>query len=316
MEAQILARLQKNGLEGSIVSAGHLPDIKREIDRWAAQNYLAPGVFNECLSWLEFESSNVISEARSIITVAIPDPQTRFVFTWNKRSIPVIVPPTYLHWQKANDRAKESLLAVLKPAGYSIVAAKLPAKLLAVRSGLGQYGKNNLCYVGKRGSFHRLICFYSDLPCTVDTWQEMKSLPRCEKCTVCRQSCPSHAIAGEHFLPRIERCLTYHNEKPGAIAFPKWLDPSWHNSLVGCMICQKVCPENRSYLHQIKPGAVFKQEETEKLLTSPVPDLLPPELERKLKDCDLIAALDILPRNLQALVSNLSLPPFQRQINF
>ena len=302
MQEQLLANLKKNGLEGSIVSIEHLKDLQDEIENWHRQAVMDEQLYNECLSWLIFHARESLPDARSIITVAIPDPQTRVVFTWNKQTLPFIVPPTYLHWQKINARAKEILAKILLPAGYQIAPTSLPVKLLTVHGGLGQYGKNNVCYIANKGSFHRLAGFYTDLPCTEDMWQELKSLPRCAKCSVCVKSCPTGAITDERFLIRAELCISYHNEKPGDIPFPAWLKSSWHNCLVGCLICQKVCPENKNYLQSIRQGATFTQKETELLLKEPTSQKLPVDLEEKLKECDLMGLLDIIPRNLRALL--------------
>lgn len=80
--------------------------------------------------------------------------------------------------------------------------------------------------------------------------------------------------------------------------FPSWLDPAWHNCLIGCMICQKVYPENKEVLEWIKEGAEFSREETALLLEGTPPDRLPDALVEKLTRWDLLDLLDVLPRNL------------------
>ena len=70
----------------------------------------------------------------------------------------------------------------------------MPWKLLAVRSGLAQYGKNNITFIQGLGSFYRLVAFISDLPCAEDNWGEFKSLDDCRNCDACTKACPSGAI--------------------------------------------------------------------------------------------------------------------------
>ena len=219
-------------------------------------------------------------------------------------AIPVIIPPTYLHGDQDDRKVMNLLSDTLYPLGYHLAEALIPKKLLAVSSGLGSYGKNNICYVQGMGSFIRLVAFYSDLPCGEDNWQEPRMLEACLKCNVCGNKCPSGAISTDRFLLRAERCITYHNEKPGNIPFPAWLDPAWHNCFVGCMICQRVCPQNRDYLHNVEDGPTFSQEETALLLKGLDIDRLPVTLGDTLTRCDLAKFLEIFPRNLHVLLDH------------
>jgi epoxyqueuosine reductase len=183
--------------------------------------------------------------------------------------------------------------------GHQVAQAVLPKKLLAVRSGLAAYGKNNIAYVDGMGSFHQLVAFYSDLPCQEDDWQEPRMMERCQKCTACLHKCPTGAITSERFLLHAEQCITLHNEEPSNVPFPAWLDPSWHNCLIGCMHCQRVCPENKEFLEWIEEGAEFSTEETTLILEGVPLDQLPAETVNKLEQWDLVDLLDIIPRNLR-----------------
>jgi epoxyqueuosine reductase len=186
-----------------------------------------------------------------------------------------------------------------------VVEALLPKKLLAVCSGLGAYGKNNICYVDGMGSFIRLAAFYSDLPCEEDIWREPQMMDACQRCSACINKCPTGAIPQDRFLLRAERCITYHNEKPGHVPFPAWLDPAWHNCLVGCMTCQRICPKNKDFLHKVEDGATFSQEETAILLKGVAFDQLPDAMMEKLVRFDLVEFLDIFPRNLSVYLERI-----------
>ena len=120
----------------------------------------------------------------------------------------------------------------------------------------------------------------------------------CQNCSACLRHCPVSAIPSERFLLRAERCITFHNEKPGDVPFPAWIDPSWHNCLVGCLHCQRVCPENREFLHWVEERVEFSQEETALLLQGVALDQLPPATAKKLEQSDMVELLDVLPRNL------------------
>jgi len=106
------------------------------------------------------------------------------------------------------------------------------------------------------------------------------------------------AIKEDRFLIHVERCLTYFNEMAGDPPFPEWIDPAWHNCLVGCMKCQLVCPENSRVKDWIEMIAEFDETETGRLLEPVKFDALPKELAAKIEAADLKNSLEILPRNL------------------
>jgi epoxyqueuosine reductase len=99
-----------------------------------------------------------------------------------------------------------------------------------------------------------------------------------------------------------ERCLTFHNEKPGSVPFAAWIDPSWHNCLVGCLHCQRVCPENRSFWPWVEERAAFSQEETALLLEGTSVEKSPAATVEKMHRLGLDGYYDVLPRNLNALL--------------
>jgi len=96
-------------------------------------------------------------------------------------------------------------------------------------------------------------------------------------------------------------CITFLNEKPGDVPFPEWVDPSWHNCVVGCLRCQKKCPMNRDRISSLENEVTFSQVETTQILEGTSRDDLPTETTRKLEELCLINYLNELPRNLSAL---------------
>ena len=221
----------------------------------------------------------------------------RVTFNYQGESYHVIIPPTYSY---ETDRQIQKLLEHhLNPAGFQVKKAKLPWKLLAVRGGLAQYGKNNITYVDGLGSYHRLVAFISDLSGDEDHWQEPQVLERCENCKACMKACPTGAITADRFLLHGERCLTFHNERRGA--FPPWIKPSWHNCLVGCLYCQKACPVNKDVPKLIVEGPVFSEEETDFILQNVPLKEMPQTAVKKLEQLDVTEYLPVLGRNLRAL---------------
>lgn len=301
MFAKLFSQLTEQGYQGRIVSIEHLADLHAEIDGRHKQGVLDPELYETYLSEFAFRPPDTLPEAKSIIVVAAPQPRVRVTFGWDGGPVHTDIPPTY--GERKKDRHFRELLAqVLEPAGYRIAKARLPKKLLATRCGLAAYGKNNITYVSGLGSFHGLVAVYSDVPVSEDHWQEPKMMERCENCSACQRHCPAGAIAAYRFLLHAERCITFHNEKPVDVPFPAWLDPAWHNCLVGCLHCQRVCPENREVWPWVEEGAEFSAEETALLLEGHPFDQLPEGTAEKLERLDIEWHTKLLPRNLKALL--------------
>jgi epoxyqueuosine reductase len=282
-----------------------LGDLQEDIESLHREGLLDEAFYHKHLTGFAFRPPESLPEAQSLIVVAVKQPQIQFTFTWNGERIPLMVPPTYLHWRETDGQVEDVLMKVLEPEGYRVAQAVLPKKLLAVRSGLATYGRSNITYVAGMGSFHRLVAFVSDFPCLQDEWQPPRMMERCSRCLACLRNCPTGAISGERFLLHAERCISLHNEEPSDVPFPVWFDSSWHNCLVGCLRCQRVCPENRLFLDRIEEGAEFSSEETALLMEGAPLDQLPAAMVQKLKQWDLVDLLDILPRNLKVLLERL-----------
>jgi epoxyqueuosine reductase len=302
MASELLSPLSEHGYQWRIVSIDHLEELREEIEGPHRQGLYDEEFYQERIVPLVFKPPTELKDAISLIIVTSPQPQFRVVFTWKGEKRPALLPPTYVRYKAVKTRAKEQFERILSPAGYHVAAAFLPEKLLVARSGLGAYGKNNISYVPGMGSFHEPAAFYSDLPCPDDDWQEKPMLKRCQKCSACVRQCPSGAITSERFLLRVERCITFRNEKAGTIPFPEWLDPSWHNSLVGCMICQQVCPENKKFLKWIEAGPEFSEEETGLIAQGIHFEKLPADTKDKWKWLGLSEDFEVFPRNLKALL--------------
>lgn len=295
---ELLLHLADRGYEGRIISVDHIRDLQKEIEGRYRQGSLDRDFFRERLGFFDFRIPTDLQEAESLIVIAVPRPQSQATFTWNGESRALVIPPTYVAYERTRKGIEQFVAGFLATKGYRVARTALPLKLLAVHSGLGAYGRNNICYVPSMGSFLQLVGFYSDLPCRKDNWQEEQMMKSCQNCYACRQNCPTGAIPDDRFLLRAERCIVFHNERKGDIPFPAWIDLSSHNCLVGCLHCQRVCPQNRKFLQWIEEKEEFSQEETVLLLKGVPRDRLPAETVRKLERLDLIEDMGTLPRNL------------------
>jgi epoxyqueuosine reductase len=298
---KLLLRLAEHGNQGRIVSIQHLSELKDEIIERFNEGLLDEEFYLLRLSFYDFKAPATLPDAESIIVVAVPRPQAQATFTFKGKKKALILPPTYVAYQRTINSVGEFLTGILKHKGYKTARTALPLKLLAVRSGLAEYGMNNITYVSGMGSFHQLVAFYSDLPCSEDTWRQAQMMKQCENCQACRRACPTGAISSDRFLLHAERCISYRNERKGDVPFPAWIDPSWHNCLYGCLHCQRVCPVDKPFLNWVVEKEEFSPEETSLLLKGQSLDRLPRSTLEKLKNLDLADpdSLDNLPRNLR-----------------
>ena len=281
------------------VPIAHLEELKEELQRWKQEGIIGKKFYEQNYGFFEFEKTKLPVPAQSMIIIAIPQGIISLAWHYQGKTHQVVLPPTY---RFTNDRIRctEILSRVFQKEESSVVRAVVPLKLLAVRSGLGKYGRNNLCYVEGMGSFARLEAFYTDYMFPNDDWQEKKPLERCARCTLCMNACPTHCIPSERFLVHADQCLTYFNEFEDP--FPPWVNPRWHNALVGCLRCQEVCPENRAVIHRKEAGVTFSEMETDLVLQRTPKEKLPSSLLVKLQGLNIDEYYSGLPRNLAVLL--------------
>lgn len=299
--------MQKCGCIASIVKIKRLEELQREFEEMNRKGLIDP----ELSCWLkEFyqftpPESDYDHNWTSIVVIASQSPQARVVFSLNGKSIPLTLPPTYLDFiTKPREIEKQLYASFHNRDVHFMEAGRLPNKLLAARSGIGVYGRNNLVYVPGFGSFVLLSAFYSDLPVedVDDDWGDAKRMKPCECCSLCLQHCPTGAIPKERFPVKAETCITYHNEFWGKPEFPDWIEPTAHNSIVGCMRCQAMCPQNKELLSNVVDTVSFDEAETWDLLDHKAAEDLPESLVQKLELANLNVHYTYLARNLRALL--------------
>jgi epoxyqueuosine reductase len=287
-----------------IIPISRLPEIKRDIEDLRRsqpltnfQKYIVNDLYR-------LDPSDTDFDIASILIVASPSPPlAQIIFNRNGKSIPLLLPASYIDKEAAPPRIQKYLHEFLAPGGYHVqYAPRLPRKLLAARSGLGAYGRNNICYVEGMGSFLNLTPFFSDIPATAEDWHEIRPMALCNDCNACLKNCPTAAITAERFLINNERCLTYFNEAGGEWDFPEWIDRSAHHCLYGCLKCQIICPKNREYLNQTMEPLEFSETETRLLLEGKPAAQFPEELALKVEQLAMGDYLAALPRNLKVLL--------------
>lgn len=285
------------GYKYKSVSINHLAELQDQVAKLVRQGLVSKQL---CEKWRFYLQTNRdLPAAKTILIVAIPQPITRLHFEWKGIIYPAEIAPNYI-FRKNESQVEKVINKVFSPYGYNITKARLALKTLAVRSGLAEYGRNNISYVPGMGSFCRLVAFYTDWPFEEDNWQASKAMKACENCSLCGESCPNNSIDKERFLIHAENCLGFLNEiKPD---IPYWVrfQPKWNNAFVGCMQCQFVCPENEPFQQNILTGQSFSSNETGLILEKIPWEKLPIKTRQKLEDLQVIYYL--LAKNLDALI--------------
>ena len=131
---------------------------------------------------------------------------------------------------------------------------------LAMRAGLGWFGKNTMLLNPKRGSYFFLGILLLDLE--IETGAPFIE-DHCGTCRSCLDACPTGALLGRDAsgapVMDARRCISYLTiEHRGAV--PMELRPLMGNRVYGCDICQEVCPWNERFA-EVGPEPAYRARE-------------------------------------------------------
>lgn len=307
---RIISKLEEFGWKARIVSIRHLQEIHSELAQLRKDHTDVEKSVGRYIDKFDFGEAIDTSKIGSLLIIAIHQPMARAWFTLNGVQKPAILPPTYMmntsvENEDSHPRIKEVNQKLNQVLGDECVIGtkiNLPGKLMAVKSGLGKYGRNNICYIDGDSSFYWIGVYATDMPCEEDLWGDETVMEACDGCECCAVACPGNAIAEDRFLVHVDRCLTLYNESTSP--FPDWIRGDWHNTAIGCMECQWNCPVNRSSLTLIEDIAKFDESETQAILSGTAFSDLDESTQQKLTNWNYAEEYELLPRNLTALFSN------------
>jgi epoxyqueuosine reductase len=288
------------------VSVEHLKELQEDINELDRQGKLIDNErYRGYVSPDRFTLPENFLDARFIVILAHFTPLMIVDFLLNNKKYEAMLPPECYYSGMTNDTwIKLIEEEIIKQPGYRIEAIEpIPLKRLAVRSGLGRYGRNNICYVDEMGSFVTLCGFLTDFEFAEDNWQEVTMMDDCGSCRICMLECPCDCIREENFVIDAPKCISWYNERNGE--FPGWMDPDIHNALLGCMKCQMSCPANDRAMEFTGRFEDIPQEDTKNILSGTIDEaaleaiskIFGPFTENELEDFT-----PILKRNLSVLI--------------
>ena len=183
---------------------------------------------------LRFSPEEDASEAKSLLVILWPYAPRRTGCTDD-----LFVDSYYLA-SNAAYHAAELLGEKLRDAGHFAKAnVPYPAKAAAIRAGLGRIGKNDLFFSDRFGTRVVIVLVLTDINIDPPLKERVPLKATCLSCDRCVKSCPSGAL-DKNGMTHPERCMR--NFMMEGIVVPEHLRERMDMSLIGCDICQRVCP--------------------------------------------------------------------------
>jgi epoxyqueuosine reductase len=146
------------------------------------------------------------------------------------------------------------LMRKLRDSGIQAERAEVPIRELLTRSGVGVLLKNGLTCIPGYGTRYSVRALFVRLPEQEYTPVRMPEISRCSVCHACERICPSGGIDadGYHF----RQCARAYM---GGDPMEDWVMDAM-NCILGCELCQKVCPYNTGIIPNPEMPEAFRLE--------------------------------------------------------
>ena len=105
----LLKALERDGCSAQAVPASRLELLKEDIESLRSTGALDEKVYNDYLLTMKYHIPADFPEARSIIVIAVPQPQLKIAFRWKGKLMETVVPPTYASAREVDVRVKKAL---------------------------------------------------------------------------------------------------------------------------------------------------------------------------------------------------------------
>lgn len=284
------------------VSVKHIPELKAWMDKLDKAGRLTTNkTWRSYIDSFQYSPPQSLPKAQSLIVMSTPLKISVIAFHTAGKKHTVMIPSGYVDdGLRLADYQNLLFDNGIVAKGSKMELARLPLKQLAVRSGLAEYGKNNITFVDDYGSYHQLLAFYTEQRMG-DHWGQLKMLRLCKGCSICLKQCPTQAIRSNDFIIDQGRCITLYNELPDPI--PTWIPATVHNALVGCLKCQLPCPGDEDVSKSFWDLGEIAETDTAKLLSGKIDAETERFLKAKLKRVGGGDNLPYIARNLKLVLN-------------
>lgn len=241
----------------------------KELEQQKAAHEIDSFFFKENLCFSNDFINVNMNQNQSLIIVAVPRPAHIVGFSFDKKIINMVLPPTYVDYRSIFANVRRDLEKHVFSEQVELKTLSAPLKSLASNLGVVSYGKNNLTYVPEFGSYFQLVGYLVNTPFLHKKSAENNKrtfMQECSNCSACSKVCPMNAISSDRFLLHAEKCYTLHSESSRLL--PDEIRPPSPNCLIGCMKCQEICPMNKGKLKFENTGILFSSKETLAILDS------------------------------------------------
>ncbi len=299
---------KKTKFKYTVVSVKFFDELQNDLDKLHRDENLSTHKnFRVYLDKMKFALPEDFPSAKYVILLVRETKLGLIDLNYKGKKHQIMISPGYFGSSKygQNELIDYVKSNIIRSTDYRLepVTGNLHIKSITVRSGLGRYGRNNLCYVDEMGSFIVIRAFLTDFDFNDETFFDMKLMAACENCRLCVTKCPTEAITGDNSPIDVDRCITLYNENLGEL--PEWIDHSVYNALFGCMRCQMYCPVNKDVMKNSHHLGELSEDETMVLLNgtknSPLLDSISEKLQIPIaKHPDYY--LSVIQRNLKMLL--------------
>ena len=160
----VLDDLARAGWTARVVAAERMDDLRSRVAGVLASGELPGPTAGHLSDEVAFAWPAELPEARSVVVAATPRPLTRATLSVGGGEREIVVPPHYAGYHTVPDGLTEALAAALAPSGHAAARFAPPLKTLAACAGLARYGRNNIAYVPRLGSYLMLAACATDAP--------------------------------------------------------------------------------------------------------------------------------------------------------
>ncbi len=269
--------LKKRALEIGFDLAGIAPiSAWKDLEfsrRWVEQGYAGEMRYLE--NPKRHDPRSILSSAQSVICVGLvynaPLPYSTEVVTHGRAPLQASNSESRAWisryaWGQDYHRLMRSKLEKLRHAVKTMAAdaetrvfvdtGPVVERAFARLSGIGWTGKNTCLINEQKGSWFFLGVILTSLDLDADS----PAPDRCGSCTRCIEACPTGALV-EPYVMDASRCIAYFTiELKGSI--PSRYRAAIGNNVIGCDICQDVCPWNGNQNGESpQPSALSRQPE-------------------------------------------------------